>query len=231
MTQKPQEIAQVSALVDDDSKPAKDLTELDKIYRMSDTQMGINIERELETMSFDMDKECTKHVEKLYHLVSKLATYDKPVTHGEKVLRFLRTLPPRFAAITMVAKANIVPFEKIIASVIAKISRKKFQGNSKSTPSIATAVSKANFQQGGRDSSRTMKQNIDLCCVCGKLGHYVNKCWHGNTQLAGGKARGRGRGTRFSRGEKGRRISQVISFNDTARSQASQGQPYQEWGF
>lgn len=51
-------LAQVSAIVDDDDKTAKDLwLELDNAYRMSNNQMVINIQRELETMTFDKDEE------------------------------------------------------------------------------------------------------------------------------------------------------------------------------
>lgn len=47
-------LAQVSAIVGDDDKTAKDLwLELDNAYRISNNQIVINIQRKLETMTID----------------------------------------------------------------------------------------------------------------------------------------------------------------------------------
>lgn len=133
-------LAQIRTIVDDDERTAKDLwTELDKVYRMSNTQMVINIERELETMSFEKDEDWEKHVETFHRLISKLASYDKPVSADTKVSKLLRTLPQRFAPIAMVAESSSVPFEKIIASVKAEISRCQ-QGPEKSVAPVAASA-------------------------------------------------------------------------------------------
>lgn len=72
-------LAQVSPTVDDERSAVKDLgTELDNAYRMSNNQMVINIQQELQTNIFDRDEEWDKHVKNFYHLDAKLAFYDNP---------------------------------------------------------------------------------------------------------------------------------------------------------
>lgn len=80
--------------VDDNDKTAKILwMKLDKNYRMSDTQMVINIKRELETTTFDKDEKWDKHVESFHNLIAKLFAYGQPVSTERKVSMLLRTLP------------------------------------------------------------------------------------------------------------------------------------------
>lgn len=131
----------MSTVLDDDERSAKDLwTELDKAYRMSNTQMAINTERKLENMTFDK-KEWEKHLESFHLLVSKLASIEKPVSSDTKVSKILRTFPQRSAPIAMVAESSSVPFEMVIPSVKAEISRRKVQGTTKTvTPMDASAL-------------------------------------------------------------------------------------------
>lgn len=187
-------LAQVSTIVDDDNKTAKDLwTELDKIYRMSNTQMVINIKRELETMTFEKDEEWEKHVESFHRLISKLAAYDQPVSTESKVSMLLRTLPTRFAPIAMVAESSDVPFEKVIASVKAEISRRKNHDK----PPITTPVAASTLMNNDKDTTRP-KIHKDTCFVCGRRGHFANQCWYRQQINDGTRGRGRGnRGRRF----------------------------------
>lgn len=99
-------IAQVSAIVDDDEQTTKELwSELDKVYRMSNTKMVINLQPDLETLSFEKDENEEKHVERFHFLAPKLTSFDKTLCSQEKVSKLLITLPTRFAPIYMVAEA------------------------------------------------------------------------------------------------------------------------------
>lgn len=159
-------LAQVSKLIDDDDKATKELwKELDKVYGMSNTQMVVNIEREIEIMKFDKDEEWDKHVEHFHHLIEKLASYDKPLSAENKVSKLLRKFPTRFAPITMVAKALSVPFEKVIVSAKAEISRCKTSGaTSKHVPSVAASAAKGGRNPTNSDG-RIRKNKKDLCYV------------------------------------------------------------------
>ena len=117
---------QVSAIVDDDNRTVKDVwDELDRIYRMSNTQMVIHVEKELEKLTFINDTEWESHIEKFHRSVGKLGSYDKPITEEEKASKPIRSLPERFSPITMVAELSYMSFESIVASVKAEISRRK----------------------------------------------------------------------------------------------------------
>lgn len=70
-------LAQGSTLMDDDNCTAKVLwMNFNKIFRTSITQVVINIEREVETMTIDNDEESEKHVEKFHQLIFKIPSYN-----------------------------------------------------------------------------------------------------------------------------------------------------------
>ena len=192
-------MAQVSAIVDDDNRTAKDLWDaLDRIYRMSNSQMVINIERELEKLTFIKDTEWESHIEKFHRLVGKLASYDKPITEEEKASKLIRSLPERFSPIAMVAESSNMPFERIVASVKAEISRRqdKEQVESKTTQPIGSASMASNKNESGKSVRLINKHKNVWCRVCGKQGHYSDKCWyrHGGSRGRGSRGRYRGRG-------------------------------------
>lgn len=67
-------ITQASSIVDDDRRSAKDLWEaLDKSYIAANTQIFINVERDLEKLTFGNDYEWDKLVEIFRRLVKNLA--------------------------------------------------------------------------------------------------------------------------------------------------------------
>ena len=69
-------MGKVSAIVDDDNRMAMDLWDaLDRIYRMSNTQMVINIEKELEKLMVIKDTEWESDIEKFHRLIGKLNSY------------------------------------------------------------------------------------------------------------------------------------------------------------
>lgn len=132
-------LAQVSTIVDDNDKTAKDLwTKLDKAYHVSKTQIVINIQRDLKTMTFDHDEGLDRHIKTFHPLVGKLAFYDRPLSVEDKASKLLRTLPTRFASIAMVAEASFLPFEKVVPSLKAKISRHKKQDSSRPVPHVSS---------------------------------------------------------------------------------------------
>lgn len=162
-------LAQVSAIVDDDDKTAKDLwTALDNTYRMSNTQMVINIQRDPEMMTFDRDEAWDKHIENSHHLVAKLASYDSPLTVEDKVSKLLRTPPILFAPISMVAEASSVSFEKFIASVKAQISQRKNQDSGRPVLHVAAAAPHDNnSKERNIDIGRVPKKERDVFSFVG----------------------------------------------------------------
>lgn len=64
-------LVQVSLIVDDDEKSAKELwVQLDSIYRMASTRMVINTERDLASLTFDKDEERESHLERFSSWIS-----------------------------------------------------------------------------------------------------------------------------------------------------------------
>lgn len=116
-------------------KPSKHLREdLDKVYRMSITEMVTNIEREIEKTTHDKDEEWKEHVELFHQLSGKLAFDDKPLSADDQVSKLLSTLPTRLTPISMFAETSSVRFENFIASVKAGILRRKITGSTKNVP-------------------------------------------------------------------------------------------------
>lgn len=68
--------------------------------------MSVSIEQELEILTFEKDEEWKSHVEKFYHLKSKCASQNKPLSSEEKVFKFQRTLTIRFSPRETVAEAS-----------------------------------------------------------------------------------------------------------------------------
>lgn len=136
-------LAQVSTLVDNDDKTAKELwDELDEGYRMPNTKLVINIQRQLDTMKFDKDEDWDKHVESFHRLVENLESYDKPFSAEDRVSKLLRTFLGQFPPTAMVTKSSGLTFEKDIVSVKADIARRKTSGRTKNVPLIAASAEK-----------------------------------------------------------------------------------------
>lgn len=101
----------MSIIVDDDNTTAKELwTELGNIYGQSNTQMVIIIERDIETMTLEKEKEWEMKIEMFEKLTAKLASQDKHIPPEIKVSKILRTLQTRVVPVAMVAELNEVPF-------------------------------------------------------------------------------------------------------------------------
>lgn len=139
-------------------------------------------------MTLDRDEEWYKDFESFHNLVAKLTSYDSPLSPEDKVSKLIRMLRTRISPIAMVAESSVVPFEKVIASVKVKISHRKTQGTSKHIPPMAASASQIQKNQG-RDSSRISKSKKNACFVCGKPGHFANKCWY---RSDGSRGLGRG---------------------------------------
>lgn len=109
-------LSQVCKIVDDDEPTAKELWEaLDKTYRMSNTQIVISIESELETLELESDTDWEKHMERLHLLIGNMVSYDKLMSLEDQVSKSIETLPQLFAPVAMVAESSIVLFENGIA--------------------------------------------------------------------------------------------------------------------
>lgn len=88
-------LAQVSIVVHSDEL-------WEKLDRISNVQMAINLERELERLTFEKDEEWDGHVHNFHVIIGNLAEYDQPVSPFEKVSEMIRKFPQRFAPIEMV---------------------------------------------------------------------------------------------------------------------------------
>lgn len=134
---------------------------------MSNTQIILNIKLELKTVTFEKEEEWEKNVEKFHQLIAKLAPCDKPISMESKVSMFRRTLPTRFALIAMVAESSKMPFEKVIASVKAKISCLKTPEKSNKPAPVAASVNKT-IVNDRKDERNWLKAKNDTCFVCGR---------------------------------------------------------------
>lgn len=95
----------------------------------------MNTEHDLKSLIFKKNDEKESHLEKFSLLIPKLAFYDKPVSSANESSKLIRTQSQRFAPIAMV-RIN-VPFEKFVASVKAKMSRRRSQFEIMTTSHVA----------------------------------------------------------------------------------------------
>lgn len=101
---------------------------LDTTYRMSNTQMAIDVQQEREGLTVSSKDEWEAHVENLHELMGLRASYDKLLSPEEKVSKLKRTLPKRYAPIEMVAQSDVkFTIKKVTAAGKAEISRCKSQ--------------------------------------------------------------------------------------------------------
>lgn len=140
----------------------------------------MNILRELESMTFQKDNDWDKHIEIFNFLVAKLASYDKPISLEDKVSKLLRPFPEHFAPISMVAESSLLSFEQVVASVKAEISRRKTTSSDRNIQPLGASAIEGGPSRRQSDHKRIQKNRRDLCFVCGRPGHFANKCWFRN---------------------------------------------------
>lgn len=118
----------------------------------------------------------------LCHLVAKLASHIKPLSPKGKISKLLKTVPVCLAPAVMVAEATEVLSKMFIASFKDKISWRMKQDLGKASPPLAAPVYYARNLNGRSLEHRQVSKNKrDVSYVCGKLGHFANKCWHRNS--------------------------------------------------
>lgn len=145
---------------------------------MSDTQVVINMKREIELLNFGGCKLCEKYVERFHQLVFKLALYIKLISTKNKIFKFVRTLLLRFALKAVAAEKSIDRIEKATAFVKAKIVKRETQVASKPPPLAATPALKIVSWQAELQYVRANRFNKGLCFIRQKYGRFSNKCWY-----------------------------------------------------
>ena len=200
-------LAQLAELIDDDDKTAKQLWDaLAKLHTTSNAQLIINLQHELENLSYKDGEVREKHLEIFNDIIGKLESYDKKVEYNESKL--IRTLPESFEPFAMITNSVGMSFDKLLVAIEGEISRRKRHKISSvniSNPTAAAAVdSKTQIPSphGGIG-----KKKKGPCFVCGKLGHYAFDCWHkqdGYQRTGRRSSFFRGRGRTRGRGGRGR---------------------------
>lgn len=120
-------MAKTRAIVDDDEKSAKELSEeLDRLYTTSNHHAITNIINCLNWLVFDEKKECwNKFLSKFMSIIYKLRYYDKEITDEEKKKKLLRTLPQSFKPIAMVCNVTKMSLNDFVDAMNAKIERQQ----------------------------------------------------------------------------------------------------------
>lgn len=178
-------LSQVIPILDDDYKTARELwSGMDEIYRMSNTQMVINLQRGLEKLNFKKDEEWENHIQNFHPLVCKLVSYENPITMDEKVSNLVRTLLEQFGPIVNVVESSTLNFEQLFASIQAGISRRNTKVVYKVVQPISASVVLGNKSKGSNNSEKISKFRRNICFICGKQGHFATNFWY---QSYGGK--------------------------------------------
>lgn len=116
-------MAQLTTTVDDENKTAKDLwNEIDFIYRVSNTQAVINLQRKLESLSKNEAEDFDKHLTYFHTIINMLGAAGTAVTDSERTSKLLRKLPESFSPLYMIAESTNLAFDKVIDSVERVIS-------------------------------------------------------------------------------------------------------------
>jgi len=191
-------LAQLSNLVDNDDRNAKELWEaIARLYTTSNTQILINLQSELDQLRFKDGENWEKHVEKFNEVLGKLASYDSPVAEDEKASKLIKTLPESFAPLAMFSEASEISYDRLCVVVAGELSRRK---NASGAPSSATPPVAAMAQGKGNKNGikggiqKQKKKTYENCYVCGKRGHFSSQCWFRQDKPNGFGSRGRGRG-------------------------------------
>lgn len=73
-------LAQLSDIIDDDDRTAKELGDaFVKLYTTSNAQAILNLDQELEALSFEDGKSWEKHTDKFHNILGKFSSYDSSV--------------------------------------------------------------------------------------------------------------------------------------------------------
>lgn len=200
-------LAQLSDIIDDDERTAKELWDaVIKLYTTSNAQAIINLEQELEGLRFDDGQSWEKHTDNFHNILGKLSSYDSAIKEEDKASKLLRTLPESFAPLAMVAQTNDLSLEKVIAAVEGELSRRKMKTSEARRPSNPLSAHQSsipfiNLKPSQSNINKNTK-NPKPCFVCGKNGHFADKCWY---RFDGARGRGRGSSRVFSHRGRGLR--------------------------
>lgn len=136
---------------------------------VSKTQLVINIERQLETCTFEEEGEWDKHFKVFNDSKSKLASYKKQFSSTDNVSKFLRTLIflARFALIAIVVEESRLPFEMVIAPVKEKISHRQTYFETNAAPALAASLFKSNKPHGVVEKGLVKKHKRGFCSIWG----------------------------------------------------------------
>jgi len=198
-------LAQLSAIIDDDERTAKELWDgLHQMLRPFST-----LRMNFESLRFDENGSWEKHLDSFHEILGKLASYDSQVKEEDKASKLLRTLPKSFAPLAMVAETSDLSLDRVVIAVEGELSRrlsKKDKDDVKAsdgTRKVANASRKkhvaSSIKEGFIDNKKKNLKNVQ-CYVCGRYGHYARDCWHKHAESSQPGFRGRGRGSMIGRG-------------------------------
>lgn len=235
-------LAQLSDVIDDDDRSAKELWDaIARTYTASNAQAIINLEQELENLSFDEKNTWEKHPHKFHGVLGKLATYGSTVREEEKVSKLRRTLPESFSPLAMVAETSNVEFDRLITTIeseLARLSTKASRQNNRSTTGaqVRSSANIATVPGSSSQQSRDIDKNASkVRWSCGRRGHFSRQCWQRADQNRGHgngsgrrpyRGRGRGNSRGFGRG-RGRGYSRgnFVPFNRDGHQQYENHNP------
>ena len=185
---------------------AKELwDELARAYSTSNAQAIINLERQLEELSFDDKGDWQKHINSFHELTGELDSNGSVITSDQKKFKLMRTLPDSLAPIAMIANTTQMDFDGMVDSVQAELARRR-ASSSRAGPSNPSAAA----AQAPRDMNLGMQRGVNkkknrACWICHRRGHYANECFYRTRgDDSGGRGRGNGRGRGRGRGGRGR---------------------------
>lgn len=140
--------------------------------------MIINIECELEKITFSHDSEQYEHVKNFHRLMKTLGSFYKPVTEEEKSSKFIRTLITiTLFPIAKVTESSNLSFNHIFASFKAGISqREDKEAIAESVGPIGSSPMASAKDSRKKSAQDVQKNNNKPSTISGKSSQTSEKC-------------------------------------------------------